>query len=250
MLASLSIKDAIQKFKPEQLDLALFGTMVVAQLAGGLMVREGERGGPRLLKLARNDDDDEEEDDPFVALPWEEAVTEFKKRGRVTDQDLATLLRDVEFQTRQDRERMLQHVHQATLEKLAAAVHDDDSTFKQFAKDLRQDLVPLGVNADDDTHLRMVFRTNVQSAYSLGRDRASKDPELLEQRPYAQYLMVGDMFTRDEHREYAERNLGIYLIGSPEWELIRPPPKSSPWNCRCSWVTLTPDEARGKRPPG
>lgn len=233
--ARQAIQRAVESFDPEDLDDLLFGTNVVAGFTGDLMVREGERGDP-LLELARDDD-------PFVSLPWEEAVQEFKKRGRVTDRDLSTLLKTVENKTRDDRSALLQYVQETAIDKLAQAVAADDSTYESFAKDLRQDLVPLGINADDDSYLRMVFRTNVQSAYSAGRDRASKDPELLEQRPYARYLSVGDGLTRPEHREYAERNGGIYRIDSPEWELVRPPPKASPWNCRCSWVTLTAEQA-------
>lgn len=73
---------------------------------------------------------------------------------------MARILRDVEFQTRADRDR----------------VSPDGSTFKDFAEELRSDLGKMGITAEDSGHLRMVFRTNVQSAYSLGRDRASKVP--------------------------------------------------------------------------
>lgn len=233
----MAVYAAVRAYDTEALDEAILAANIVAELAGNLMVREGERGAPKRLDLARGDDG------PFVSLPWEEAVEEFRKRGNVTPNDLTRLLRDVEARSREQRDALLLHVQERTYDLLAEAVGDDGSTYKSFAAKLRADMAPLGISADDDGHLQMVFRTNVQGAYSAGRDRASKDPELLAERPFAQFLTAGDGLVRSEHAEYAERNNGVYIIGSPEWEAVRPPPKDSPFNCRCSWVTLTLEQA-------
>lgn len=229
------IVDAVSAFNADPLEALLLETIGVATLAGDLMIREGQRSDP-LIALA------EGSGTPFVDLPWADAVEEFRKRGNVTDEDLATLLEGIAFTSREERQRMLETIQQTTLDKLATAVSEGE-TYEDFAEALRTETVPLGITADDDSYLQMVFRTNVQGAYSAGRDRASKDPEILELRPYALYLTAGDSFVRSEHAEYAERNNGVYRIGSPEWEAVRPPPKDSPFNCRCSWVTLTREEA-------
>jgi DNA-directed RNA polymerase specialized sigma24 family protein len=244
--AIMAVYSAIRAFDAEALDEAVFATNVVAELAGNLMVREGEKGAPKRLELAPprgETPDDEEPEDPFVDKPWQDAVDAFRKRGNVTPEDLARLLRDVQARSREQRDALLVHVQERTYELLAEEIGEGSGTYKTFAAKLRADMAPIGVTAEDDGYLQMVFRTNVQGAYSAGRDKASKDPEILELRPYALYLTAGDGFVRSEHAEYAEKNQGVYRIGSPEWEAVRPPPKGSPFNCRCSWVTLTREEA-------
>lgn len=244
--AQAAIAAAVAEYDAEALDEAVLAANVVAELAGNLMVREGERGAPRRLDLARGDgpDDDGPGEQPFVSLPWEEAIEEFSKRGNVRPGDLERLLNDVAFRSQQERQRMLQYVQERTYDLLTDAVADDGSSFKSFAAELRADMAPLGISATDDGYLQMVFRTNVQGAYSAGRDKASKDPELLAERPIALYLTAGDGLVRSEHAAFAEQNGGMYRIGSAEWEAVRPPPKGSPYNCRCSWVTLTLEQAR------
>jgi hypothetical protein len=240
-LAASGIAQAIRRYDTSALDEAIVSTNILAEMAGDLMVREGDRGGPKMIALADGDAGSGDRKH-FVSLPWEEAVEEFRKRGNVTPTDLQRLIQDVSVRSAQERNKLLAFVQQTTLDKLATAVEEGE-TYEDFAEALRTETVPLGITADDDSYLQMVFRTNVQGAYSAGRDRASKDPEILEQRPFALYLTAGDGFVRSEHAEYAERNNGVYRIGSPEWEAVRPPPKDSPFNCRCSWVTLTREQA-------
>jgi hypothetical protein len=213
--------------------LEIIGT---ATLAGDLMVREGDRGSSAIA-LADGTSR------PFVDMAWGDAVEEFRKRGNVTPEDLATLIEGIATQAAEERQRILETVQKMTLEKLEKVIADGD-TYADFAKALRKDLAPLGITADDDSYLSTVFRTNVASAYSAGRDRASKDPDIIAERPFALYLTANDGLVRAEHQAYAEANNGIYRIGSAEWEAVRPPPKDSPFNCRCSWVTLTEEQAR------
>lgn len=241
-LAASGLRQAIARFDTTALDEAIVSTNIVAEMSGDLMVREGERGGPRLIALA--DDGGASAGMHFVSLPWEEAVEEFRKRGNVTPYDLQRLIQGVATRSAEERAKLLQYVQERTYSLLAEAIGDDASTYKSFAEGLRDETIPLGINADDDGYLQMVFRTNVQGAYSAGRDRASKDPELLAERPIALYLTAGDGLVRSEHAAYAEQNGGMYRIGSPEWEAVRPPPRNSPYNCRCSWVTLTLEQAQ------
>jgi hypothetical protein len=234
--ARKALAKAAKAFDADDLDEALFEANVLAELAGELMVRDGERGGPAVLELAR--------EQAFVSLPWREAVEAFRERGTVTDRDLETLLRDVATRSARARADLLAHIQDVVHDKLAAAIENDGSTFREFAEAVRDETIPLGINPDDDAYLQMVFRTNVQGAYSAGRDRASKDPDLLDERPIALYLTAGDGLVRSEHAQFAERNGGMYEISSPEWGRVRPPPAGSPFNCRCSWVTLTLEQAR------
>lgn len=241
-LAAAGIGQALRHFDVDPLDEAIVSTNIMAEMAGDLMVREGERGGPKMIALA-DGDGSAGDGRHFVSLPWEDAVEEFKKRGNVTPYDLQRLIQGVAVRSAEERKKLLAYVQETTLDKLATAVSDGE-TYADFAEALRAETVPLGITADDDGYLQMVFRTNVQGAYSAGRDRASKDPEIIAERPFALYLTAGDGFVREEHAAHAEKNQGVYRIGSAEWEAVRPPPKDSPYNCRCSWVTLTEEQAR------
>lgn len=236
------IDAAIKAFDTDALDVILLETIGMADMAGDLMLREGDPLKPSFVALAA--DGGVSDARVFVDLPWLEAVEEFRKRGAVTPRDLERLIRDIATRSQEARKKLLQFVQDKAHEKLANVIHDGGS-YRDFAEGLRDETIPLGINPDDDHYLKMVFRTNVQGAYSSGRDRASKDPDIIEQRPIAQYLTVGDAFTRPEHAKFAEANGGgFYVIGSDEWEAARPPPKGSPWNCRCSFVTLYLEQAR------
>lgn len=231
----------MREYDAAALDALFFETNMLALMTGALMVYEGE-AGPALLEFARGDAPG---DEPFVHLPWTEAVEEFRKRGRVSESDLATLVRDALVQSEEERRRLLEHVQEKAYAHLADVIAAGGS-YGDFAESIQADTAALGISVKDDHYLRMVFRTNVAGAYSQGRDRASKDPAVRSERPIALYLPVNDVFTRAEHREYGERHGGMYLIDSPEWEQVRPPPKASPWNCRCGWTTLTLEQARAR----
>jgi hypothetical protein len=237
------IDTAVSAYDADKLEALLLETIGMADMAGELMLREGDTG-EHFVALAAGDGGTPT---PFVSLPWTDAVEEFRRRGRVTDEDLATLLADIAFRSEEERKRMLEFVQQTAHEKLADVIAND-GTYADFAEGLRDETIPLGINPEDDSYLRTVFRTDVASAYSSGRDRASKDPELLAERPFALYLTAGDGLVRSEHAEYAEQNNGVYIIGSAEWEAVRPPPKRTPFNCRCSWVTLTVAQAFERAP--
>lgn len=234
------ITQAVASYDTKALDALFFETNVLSHMSGVLMVYEGEGDAP--LTFARGDDPLAPE--PFVHLPWAEAVSEFRKRGRVNDTDLARLVRAAQVASEEQRRLLLEQVQEKAYKHLADVV-EHGGTYENFAASVRDDTAALGITVEDDSYLRMVFRTNVAGAYSGGRDVASKDPDVLSERPIAQYLPVGDMFTRAEHAAYGQANGGgFYVIGSAEWEELRPPPKPSPHNCRCGWTTHTLEQAR------
>jgi SPP1 gp7 family putative phage head morphogenesis protein len=81
-----------------------------------------------------------------------------------------------------------------------------------------------------DFHLETVFRTNMQTAYGVGRRQALE--ELKDDLPFWQYHAVMDDRTRPAH---ATLNGMIQSADSPFWDTHFPP-----WgfNCRCS-ITAT-----------
>lgn len=85
-----------------------------------------------------------------------------------------------------------------------------------------------------------VFRTNVQAAYGAGRFRAMTDPAVIEARPFVEYRTVGDALVRPSHAILAGT---CYHSASATWHRIAPP---GGFRCRCSMVTLSRDEAKGR----
>lgn len=217
--------------KDDDIGDALFQPMVMAEMAGGLMVkgREAEQ-----VRLALGDGQDAQ---AFMNMPWEEALEEYRRRGVVKPDELRRLISDYADRSVEARQLMLERVQERVREMLATAIEEGQS-LGQFAESLEGEAQGLGITAEDPAYLQTVFRTNVQSAYGAGRFRAMQDPDVVEARPFVQYRTVGDARVRPAH---AELDGKTFRIDSDEWKRIAPP---NGYNCRCSMVTL--DEYDGE----
>lgn len=80
-----------------------------------------------------------------------------------------------------------------------------------------------------------IFRTTVQTAYMAGHWRAFEDNSA--ERPYLMYSAINDQRTRPAHRAMSGY---IAVIDDPIWKRWRPP---AGFNCRCSLISLTADQA-------
>ncbi len=79
-----------------------------------------------------------------------------------------------------------------------------------------------------------IFRTNIQTAYSVGR--FAQMMEAAGDRPYWQYDAVNDRRTRPTHRAVDGK---IYRFDHPFWDTWYPP---NGFRCRCGVNTLSADE--------
>lgn len=86
--------------------------------------------------------------------------------------------------------------------------------------------------------LDLIFRAQVQTAYQAGHWIAFEDNSA--ERPYLMYSAINDNRTRPAHRALSGY---IAPIDDPFW-LTHTPPLG--FNCRCSLVSLTPDEAQAR----
>jgi len=75
----------------------------------------------------------------------------------------------------------------------------------------------------------------MQSAYSAGHYKAQI--ETIEQFPYGEYDAVGDRRTRPSHDALDGK---IFRMDDPFWDTFYPP---NGFNCRCSIITMTAEEA-------
>lgn len=92
--------------------------------------------------------------------------------------------------------------------------------------------------------LELIWRTNIQTAYSVGRYKQMTDPDVAEARPYWQYKAILDRRTRPEH---AAMNDKVYDHRHPIWNTWYPP---NGFRCRCYVKTLSREQAdaRGLEP--
>lgn len=83
-----------------------------------------------------------------------------------------------------------------------------------------------------------VFRTNLQTAYSVGRYQQMTRPDVLRRRPYWQYDAVLDERTRPTHRALHGK---VFRADDPFWDTWYPP---NGYRCRCSVISLSEEQVR------
>jgi SPP1 gp7 family putative phage head morphogenesis protein len=81
-----------------------------------------------------------------------------------------------------------------------------------------------------------IFRTNVQTAYNVGRYKQMQS--VAKARPFWQYSAVNDSRTRPTHRALHGR---VYRHDSPFWDTFYPP---NGFRCRCKVKTLSERQVR------
>ncbi|MEX0617540.1 MAG: phage minor head protein [Pseudohongiellaceae bacterium] len=77
---------------------------------------------------------------------------------------------------------------------------------------------------------RVIYETNLRTAYAAGRHAQLTDPDLLRVRPYWQYLHGGSADPREEHLRWD----GMVLPADHPWWNEHYPPNG--WGCSCKVV--------------
>lgn len=104
----------------------------------------------------------------------------------------------------------------------------DGSTFAEFANTIKNSDLDINLS---EARLKLIFRTNVQSAYNHGKWQ--QQTRNRKYRPWLMYHAVKDNRTRDEHYRL---NQVIKHIDDPFWTIYYP---LNGYNCRCSVRSLT-----------
>jgi uncharacterized protein with gpF-like domain len=92
---------------------------------------------------------------------------------------------------------------------------------------------------------RVIYETNLRTSYQAGRYKQMTDPEVMQRRPYWQYVHGDSKNPRPEHLAWD----GLVLpADDPWWETHYPP---NGWGCKCKVLTLSPRELKklGKDEP-
>lgn len=175
-----------------------------------------------------------------VNLPPKEAIDYFQSKGYAVSWNW--------WDTWQEAHAKAFTVAKATRAEVLQAIRDEvdkaltqGTTQREFSQNLKPVLQRLGwwgkqlqidsagneqeVTLGTPRRLKNIYRTNLQTAYMVGRYKAQH--ENAERRPYWQYIAVMDSRTRPSH---AALNGHVFRFDDPIWNTHYPP---NGWGCRC-----------------
>jgi len=104
-------------------------------------------------------------------------------------------------------------------------------SYSDFKKECAEIFARRGWTGKREWRVQNIFRTNIQTAYNVGRYQKQK--EMAEYFPYLQYNAVNDRRTRPTHRALDGK---IFPVGHSFWDTWYPP---NGYRCRCSTLSLT-----------
>lgn len=167
---------------------------------------------------------------------FKEAMAAFRRKVPLTDDEWD----DLEDEER-ERAFKVANVAQADLVQEVFDALDDaienGSTLADFQADVGAQLAEAW-GGEDAPRLETLFRTNVLGAYNQGRYEIFSTPEAKEARPYWRFDAIEDDRTDDE---CIEADKTVLPADDPWWQVHIPPLH---FNCRCTYVALSEDEAR------
>jgi SPP1 gp7 family putative phage head morphogenesis protein len=115
---------------------------------------------------------------------------------------------------------------------------DQGTTLADFKKDCAAVFEKRGWTGRRAWRIDNIFRTNIQTAYSVGRYKQMQ--EVKARRPYWQYSAVNDSRTRPSH---AAMHGKVYPADHAFWNTWYPP---NGFRCRCGVVTLSERDIRAE----
>lgn len=148
-------------------------------------------------------DDDPLDEDAIWHLQPEKAIQYFEglRPGQQLPRDWSTTHRRQAFEMAVTTDQtMLERVHGMIADRMKAGTGYD------FRFD--EDLDALGLSSNNPQYGEMVFRTNVMDSYTDGAYNAvADDPEIADEFPYWEYLVVDDDRLGDDHRDNLTRGV-------------------------------------------
>ena len=129
---------------------------------------------------------------------------------------------------------MLTAMHQSIDNALATG-----QSIKAWKKEVRELFTAKGWNQLQGFRLDNIFRTNIQTAYSVGRYRQMT--RVKDSRPYWRYSAINDSRTRPTHAALHGR---VVRADAPFWDMFYPP---NGYRCRCTVTSLSDRDMKRKR---
>lgn len=174
------------------------------------------------------------EDLPFAILDPEEAIAFFAEVLDLPESEWIRLLRGILGLTRNVAADQRSMITALVGDTVLTAI-EEGSTLREF-----QDRIvalfkeELPGTSPGKAQLETVFRTNMNTAYQVGRYQQMT--AMASVRPYWQYHAIDDSRVRPSHLAQHGK---VYRADHPFWRRWYPP---SGWNCRCTVVALAESE--------
>lgn len=165
-------------------------------------------------------------------LPFKEAIEFFKDKIALTPDQYRALEEAVKVKAFTVSGITSLEVLNGILKQLETALNDG-LTAKEFRDSVNEMLAKKGYEGMTPFQADNIFRTNIQTAYNIGRYKQQTDPDVVKARPYWMYDAVQDKRTRPTHLALdgtVRRN------DDPFWDVWYPP---NGFRCRCSVRTLS-----------
>ncbi len=181
--------------------------------------------------------------DPIVEgidLPFREAIDFFRAKARVPTQHWTDVWRTAHshsFMVAGAASDALLEDFQDALKKAL----EQGTTLAEFRRDFEAIVEKHGwaYNGTPGWRSRIIYETNLSSAYSAGRYAQLTDPDVLEAFPYWTYVHSGSSHPRPQHRAWN----GLTLrADDPFWASHYPP---NGWRCGCR-VSATSEAGLGR----
>lgn len=173
-------------------------------------------------------------DTQFAARPLAEAIKRFLEKEAVT--------RDVFDQMEDAARKRAFTVANAASEEMVRTVKRElvrqiavGADLAEFGRHAAERFESAGWTPANPSHVETVFRTNVVGAYNGGRARQMTQPEVLELRPFWQWLGAGDGPPRQRATHRAMHGI-VLRANDPFWLRCYPP---AGYNCRCRVRSLS-----------
>ena len=225
-----AIREVLASYKGDpELERLIYEASVKSDLAGQMFVRLVEldpMGAQRQLAVDLRP--------AFLKMPFSEAVAFWRERGG-DPAILEEVLRAYRRRASMATDEQLDVISRRAVDELQRTLNEGN-TLRDFQRAITEQSITLGIAPADPSYLENVYRTNVASAYGAGRWTQMNDPDVIEARPYRQWLTAMDSRVRDEHKPMAR---AVWRADNPAFSVLAPP---AGFQCRCSVVTASQEE--------
>ncbi len=161
-------------------------------------------------------------------LPFDEAIEFFKDKVNIPTKRWDDLWQDMHARgfmvAGAMRDDLLTDFHTALSKAL-----EQGTTLADFRKDFDNIVQSYGWNYQGGRNwrTRVIYNTNIRTAYQAGRYKQMTDPDVLQYRPYWRYRHGDSADPRPEHLAWD----GLVLPADDPWFDIHWPPNG--WGCQC-----------------
>jgi len=173
----------------------------------------------------------------YASLPFTDAITFFRDKLSIPTSRWNDLWQDQHARAftvaGATREGLLTDIRQAVDKAISKG-----TTLEEFRKDFSSicDRAGWSPKGGEAWRARVIYETNLSTAYAAGHYKEMTDPDVREARPYWRYVRSSSEHPRLEHLAWA----GTVLPWDDPWWRTHYPPNG--WGCKCGVVSCSARE--------